>query len=83
MTIPLVVTAKGQIHLCKEVLDHLGVRPGDKLEVDLLMGRRIQVSSRRGTSAASIFGMLARPGTSCLSVEKLNRVAASGWAVER
>ena len=82
MAILLVVTAKGQINLGKEVLDHLGVRPGDKLEVDLLKGGRIQVSPKRGTSIASVFGILARPGTPRLSVEGINQVAASGWAAE-
>ena len=83
MDITLKVTAKGQITLCEGVLNHLGVRPGDELEIDLLKGGRIQVSSKHGTWAVSLFGMLARPGTPRLSVEELNQVAASGWAVER
>lgn len=32
----LTVTAKGQSTLRKEVLRHLGVKPGDKLELELL-----------------------------------------------
>ena len=82
MPITLEVTAKGQINLCEEVLDHLGVRPGDKLEVHLLKGGWIQASPKRETSAASVFGMLARQGTPHRSVEDLNQIAASGWAVE-
>ena len=35
MTI-LTVTSKGQVTLRKELLDHLGVQPGDKIAVDLL-----------------------------------------------
>lgn len=80
MDITLKVTAKGQITLCKEVLNHLGVRPGDKLDVDLLKGGRVQASPTRGTSAASVFGMLAIPETPHLSIEKINQVAVSGWA---
>ncbi len=80
MNITLEVTAKGQITLCNEVVNHLGVRPGDKLDVDLLTGGRIRLRPRRGISAASVFGMLTRPGTPFLSVEEINRVAASGWA---
>ena len=79
MDITLTVTAKGQISLCKEVLDHLRVGPGDKLDVDLLTGGRIRLRRRRGTSAASVFGMLARPGTPLLSVEEINQVSVSGW----
>ena len=36
MAVTLTVTAKGQITLRREVLEHLGVRPGDKIDVDLL-----------------------------------------------
>ena len=82
MAITLTVTAKGQITLRKEVLNHLGVRPGDKLDIDLLTGGRMQLRPKRGNSAASVFGILARPGTSQLSIEKINQVAASGWADE-
>ncbi len=78
MAITLTVTLKGQITLRKEVLNHLGARPGDKLEVDLLKAGRIQLRPKRGTSPASVFGMLARPGTPRLSIEELNQAAASG-----
>lgn len=82
MAITLTVTAKGQITLRKEVLRHLGVRPGDKLDVDLLKEGRLELRPRRGTSAAAVFGMLARPGTPRLSIEDLNEATASGWAGE-
>lgn len=32
----LTVTARGQLTLRKEVLQHLGIKPGDKIELDLL-----------------------------------------------
>ena len=82
MAITLTVTAKGQITLRKEVLRHLGVRPGDKLDVDLLKEGLLELRPKRGTSAAAVFGMLARPGTPRLSIEDLNEATASGWAGE-
>ena len=82
MAITLTVTAKGQITLRKEVLGHLGVQPGDKLDVDLLKEGRLELRPRRGTSAAAVFGLLARPGTPRLSIEDLNEATASGWAGE-
>ena len=82
MAITLTVTAKGQITLRKEVLGHLGVRPGDKLDVDLLKEGRLELRPRRGTSAAAVFGLLARPGAPRLSIEDLNEATASGWAGE-
>ena len=79
MAIILTVTSKGRITLRKDVLAHLGVRPGDKLEVDLLADRRLQLKAKRGMSAVAVFGMLAGPQAS-LSVEDMNEIAGSGWA---
>ena len=83
MAITLTVTSKGQITLRKEVLAHLGARPGDKLDVDLLADGRMQLRPKRGTSAASIFGMLVKPAAPPLAIEELNEIAAAGWAGER
>ena len=44
--VQLTVTAKGQITLKKEVLRHLGVQPGDKLDVSLDEGGIARVSAR-------------------------------------
>ena len=82
MSITLTVTAKGQVTLRREVLAHLRVRPGDKLDVDLLEEGRMQVRAKRGKSVASVFGMLERPGAPCLTIEELNESTASGWARE-
>ena len=82
MAITLTVTAKGQITLRREVLAHLGVRPGDKVDVDLLNDGRMQVRARPGKSVATIFGMLAKPGTPRRSIEELNEATAAGWAGE-
>ncbi len=36
----LTVTTKGQVTLKKEVLSHMGVKPGDKIEVEICAGGR-------------------------------------------
>lgn len=82
MPITLTVTAKGQITLRKEVLSHLGVRPGDKLDVDLLAKGRMQVRAKRGKAVESVFGMLKRPSAPPLSIQEINEATASGWAGE-
>ena len=82
MPITLTVTAKGQITLRKEVLEHLGVRPGDKIDIDLLKDGRLQVRGKYGRPVESIFGMLKRPATPTRSIEELNEAAAAGWAGE-
>ena len=82
MSITLTVTAKGQITLRKEVLADLGVRPGDKLDVDLLANGRMQLSARRGASPEAVFGMLSASGVPRRMIEEMNEAAASGWAGE-
>lgn len=81
----LTVTAKGQITLRKDVLEHLGVRPGDKIEVEKLPSGRIQVSVPRRTGKISDFsGMLKRPGQPILTIEEMDAITADGWAgIER
>ena len=82
MPVTLTVTAKGQITLRKEVLEHLGVRPGDKVDADLLKDGRLQVRAKHGKSVTTIFGMLAKPGQPPSSIEDLNEATAAGWAGE-
>ncbi len=48
MSITLTVTAKGQITLRREVLTHLGVRPGDELDADLLAKGRMHSEGKAG-----------------------------------
>jgi AbrB family looped-hinge helix DNA binding protein len=77
------VTAKGQITLRKEVLEHLGIRPGDRVEVELLPSGRMQIRPRPKNPVSSVFGLLQRPGTRPLSIEELGELADSAWAGER
>ena len=41
----LSVTTRGQVTFRREVLNHLGIKPGDKIEVDLLPNGLAQLSS--------------------------------------
>lgn len=85
MTITLTVTANGRITLGKEVLEHLGVRPGGRVDVDLLENGRMRLQAKRGKPIESIFGifgLLAKPGTRPRSIEELNEATAAGWAGE-
>ncbi|MEO6783137.1 MAG: AbrB/MazE/SpoVT family DNA-binding domain-containing protein [Bradyrhizobium sp.] len=81
----LTVTAKGQVTLRKEVLEHLGVRPGEKISVDKLPDGRIEVKAVRPTGRISdAFGFLKakRKGRS-LSIDEINEIAARGWTGKR
>ena len=57
----LTVTAKGQVTLKKELLRHLGVHPGQQIEVTQLPGGELRVRAVRRTGKISdAFGMLLR-----------------------
>jgi antitoxin PrlF len=83
MTTTLTVTAKGQVTLRKEVLRHLGVAPGQKIEVDLLPNGRLEVRAQPTGSIERFIGCGERPGTKPLSIEQIGEIAAEGWAGRR
>ena len=77
----LTVTAKGQVTLRKEVLRHLGIKPGEKVAVEFLPAGRAEL--RAATSRASIdafIGCVRRRGSKPLSIEEIAEIAAQGWA---
>ena len=80
MGMTLTVTAKGQVTLRKEVLEHLGARPGDRLEVDLLPSGRMQVRAKPARHISCVFGLLERPGQRALTIEEMNEAIAAGAA---
>jgi bifunctional DNA-binding transcriptional regulator/antitoxin component of YhaV-PrlF toxin-antitoxin module len=77
----LTVTAKGQVTLRKEVLRHMGVLPGQKVDVELLPAGRIEVRAARKTGKISdTFGMLKREGGPRFTIAEINEAIARGWA---
>ncbi|MGC2809184.1 MAG: AbrB/MazE/SpoVT family DNA-binding domain-containing protein [Bradyrhizobium sp.] len=81
----LTVTAKGQVTLRKDLLEHLGVRPGEKISVNKLPDGRIEVKAVRPTGKISdAFGLLKgkRKGRS-MSIDEMNAIVARGWAGKR
>lgn len=80
----LTVTSKGQVTLRKDVLAHLGVRPGEAVAVSKLPDGAIEVRAARGTGRiADVFGLLKHRGKRRLSVEEIGKIAAEGWAGNR
>ena len=77
----LTVTAKGQVTLRKDLLEHLGVHPGEKITVDKLPDGRIEVKAARPTGKISaVFNFLKKNKGPSLSIEEINKIAARGWA---
>lgn len=78
----LKVTAKGQITLNKEIMKHLGVKPGDRLEVDTLPDGGIILRSVAKGDLEGFFGSLHRPGDKAVSIDEMNETIRKGWAGE-
>ena len=64
----LTVTAKGQITLRKDLLQHLGVHPGEKVSVDKLPDGRIEMKAIPVGKISDVFNLLKRKGRPRLSV---------------
>jgi AbrB family looped-hinge helix DNA binding protein len=80
----LTVTAKGQVTLRKDLLEHLGVHPGQKIAVEKLPDGRIEVkAARRSGKISDAFDYLKRKGGPSLSIEEINKITADGWAGKR
>jgi bifunctional DNA-binding transcriptional regulator/antitoxin component of YhaV-PrlF toxin-antitoxin module len=79
----LTVTAKGQVTLRRDLLQHLGIRPGERVDLEKLPGGELRVRAARPTGTIDGFlhsldgkVKLKRP----LSIDDINRIAAAGWA---
>jgi bifunctional DNA-binding transcriptional regulator/antitoxin component of YhaV-PrlF toxin-antitoxin module len=80
----LTVTAKGQVTLRKDLLQHLGVHPGEKISVDKLPDGRIEMRAERPAGKISdVFNMLRRRNGPSLSIEQINEIAVRGWRGRR
>jgi bifunctional DNA-binding transcriptional regulator/antitoxin component of YhaV-PrlF toxin-antitoxin module len=79
----LTVSAKGQVTLRRDLLEHLGVQPGDKIAVEKLPHGRIQVKAAQPAGKISdLFGSLKNKRPIPV-IEDMNRIAADGWAGKR
>jgi len=79
----LTVTARGQLTFRKEVLQHLGIRPGEKIELDLLPGGRAELKAVQPKgSFGQLRGILkGKTNGARLSVEEINdAIAEAGVA---
>jgi len=80
MTI-LTVTGRGQVTFRKKVMEHLGIEPGEKIELELLPHGRGLIRAARPTGKIENFiGMLAGKTKKVATIEEMNEAAAAGWA---
>jgi antitoxin PrlF len=80
----LTVTARGQVTFRKQVLQHLGVHPGDKIEVDELPDGRIALrAARPGGSIDGFIGLLSGKSKKIATLAEIERASSEGWAARR
>jgi bifunctional DNA-binding transcriptional regulator/antitoxin component of YhaV-PrlF toxin-antitoxin module len=82
MGIELKITAKGQITLKKELMEHLMVKPGDSVSVDIAARGHVSIHRIQKThSINDIVGILKRPpGVKHATLKDIEDAIAKGWA---
>ncbi|MCO5731057.1 AbrB/MazE/SpoVT family DNA-binding domain-containing protein [Rhizobium sp. SSA_523] len=79
----LTVTVKGQVTLKRDLLQHLGVRPGERIELEKMPGGELRVTAAKAQgSIDSFIGRHAGKVKTPLTIEDMNEIAAAGWAGE-
>jgi len=80
----LVINSKGQLTLPEDMLEHLGLQPGEKVIARKLSNGwdEIRAAHRMG-EIADVFGILRRDGSRSTSIERIDKIAARGWAGRR
>ncbi len=80
----LAVTAKGQVTLKRDLLQHLGVKPGERVELDKLPGGELRVRAARPDGSIDAFlGLLAGHTAKVATLAEIEEAAAAGWAARR
>jgi len=80
----LTVTAKGQITLKRELLRHLNVTPGQRVEVDKLPDGRLALGAAPRTGSIDKFiGSLEQKGGPRLSIAQIKKITEDAWAGKR
>lgn len=79
----LAVTMKGQVTLKRDLLQHLGVKPGERIDFDKLPNGELRVKAARPTGTIDSFiGRHAGKARRPMTIEEMNEIAASAWAGE-
>lgn len=79
----LTVTTKGQITLRQDLLKHLGVVPGQKVEVHKLPDGTLTIGGNLHDGDVSDFiACLRKPNTPVISIDEMNAAIAQSWAAE-
>lgn len=78
----LTVTSRGQVTFRKDVLEHLGIAPGDKIRIDLLPDGRAELKAVQGGGSWHDLSGLLKDKTNGvrLTIEEMNDAIAEAGA---
>ncbi len=77
----LTVTVRGQVTFRKDVLQHLGIEPGEKIELDKLPDGRVALKAVRPAGKIDSFlGLLAGKTRKIATLDEINEAASAGWS---
>jgi bifunctional DNA-binding transcriptional regulator/antitoxin component of YhaV-PrlF toxin-antitoxin module len=77
----LTVTTRGQVTFRRDVLQHLGIEPGEKIELDKLPDGRVALRAMRPAGTIDGFlGLLAGKTKKIATLDEISEAAAAGWA---
>jgi antitoxin PrlF len=80
----LTVTARGQVTFRKDVLQHLGIQPGEKIEVDKQPDGAVTLRAARPVGKIDSFlGLLAGKSGKVATLDEINEAAAAGWSKQK
>jgi AbrB family looped-hinge helix DNA binding protein len=78
MAMELTVTAKGQVTLRRAVLEHLGTRPGQKVDVSLLPDGRVELRAvGAGSPLSRLRGALYQKRSRPVTLEEMQEAIES------
>jgi formylmethanofuran dehydrogenase subunit D len=77
----LTLTHDGQLTLSTDDMRHLGISPGDAVEVQKLPGGHIALRARRGGQPIDrLFGILANKTSKVATLEEIQSACEAGWS---
>ena len=80
----LAVTNKGQVTLRRELLAHLGVEAGERVEFEKLPRGELRIRAARKVGTIDDFlGLLEGKTSKVATIEEISDAAAAGWAGEK
>jgi antitoxin PrlF len=73
------ISRRGEIELPQDMLDHLGVRPGERISIAKLPKGVVSLRAAPTGDISAFFGVLAREGQRPLTLDEMNDARPPDW----